>query len=145
MAGETVVEAATAVAASGSVGSVVGQIAKISGCTVVSIAGGEPKCRDVLGGLGFDFCIDHRAKDLPARRASTICGPTNPDHAPPFSDLARSMSLRIECASCKQRECPLGHHACTQGFTHRLARIAPDGGVIRSICVRDIATCLLHD
>jgi heptosyltransferase-2 len=41
-----------------------------------------------------------------------IYGPTDPDHAPPFSDIAHSLSLRLACAPCKQRECPLGHHDC---------------------------------
>ena len=65
-AGETVVVAA----ASGAVGSVVGQIAKILGCTVVGIAGGEAKCRYVIDELGFDFCVDHRADDLPGHLAA---------------------------------------------------------------------------
>ena len=65
-AGETVVVAA----ASGAVGSVVGQIAKIKGCYVVGIAGGEDKCRYVIDELGFDFCVDHRADDLPGRLAA---------------------------------------------------------------------------
>lgn len=58
--GETVVVAA----ASGAVGSVVGQIAKIKGCHVVGIVGGTEKCRFVTGELGFDACIDHRARDF---------------------------------------------------------------------------------
>jgi NADPH-dependent curcumin reductase CurA len=58
--GETVVVAA----ASGAVGSVVGQIAKIRGCRAVGIAGGAEKCRYVTGTLGFDACVDHRASDL---------------------------------------------------------------------------------
>ena len=66
VAGETVVVAA----ASGAVGSVVGQIARIKGCTVVGIAGGEEKCRYVIDELGFDFCVDHRADDLPGRLAA---------------------------------------------------------------------------
>jgi NADPH-dependent curcumin reductase CurA len=66
--GETVVVAA----ASGAVGSVVGQIAKIMGCTVVGIAGGTEKCRYVTGELGFDACVDHRGDDLPGRLA-TAC------------------------------------------------------------------------
>jgi NADPH-dependent curcumin reductase CurA len=66
VAGDTVVVAA----ASGAVGSVVGQIAKIQGCTVVGIAGGEDKCRYVVDELGFDFCLDHRADDLPGRLAA---------------------------------------------------------------------------
>jgi NADPH-dependent curcumin reductase len=56
-AGETVVVAA----ASGAVGSVVGQIAKIRGCRAVGIAGGADKCRFVTETLGFDACVDHRA------------------------------------------------------------------------------------
>jgi hypothetical protein len=66
VAGETVVVAA----ASGAVGSVVGQIAKIKGCAVVGIAGGEDKCRYVIDELGFDFCVDHRADDLPGNLAA---------------------------------------------------------------------------
>lgn len=66
VAGETVVVAA----ASGPVGSVVGQIAKLKGCTVVGIAGGEDKCRYVVDELGFDRCVDHRSGDFPARLAA---------------------------------------------------------------------------
>ena len=67
-AGETLVVAA----ASGAVGSVVGQIAKIKGLRAVGIAGGPDKCRYVKDQLGFDECLDHRAPDLPARLA-TAC------------------------------------------------------------------------
>ena len=65
-AGETVVVAA----ASGAVGSVVGQIAKLKGCHVIGIAGGEDKCRYVVEELGFDACIDHRRTDLPQQLAA---------------------------------------------------------------------------
>jgi NADPH-dependent curcumin reductase len=58
--GETVAVAA----ASGAVGSVVGQIAKIRGCRAVGIAGGADKCRFVVDTLGFDACVDHRAADF---------------------------------------------------------------------------------
>ena len=54
--GETVVVAA----ATGAVGSVVGQIAKIKGARVVGIAGGPDKCRYAVEALGFDACVDHR-------------------------------------------------------------------------------------
>ncbi|MBU9517993.1 NADP-dependent oxidoreductase [Burkholderia multivorans] len=53
---ETVVVAA----ASGAVGAVVGQIAKLKGCRVIGVAGGADKCAYVTGTLGFDACIDHR-------------------------------------------------------------------------------------
>jgi NADPH-dependent curcumin reductase CurA len=63
--GETVVVAA----ASGGVGSIVGQIARIKGARAVGIAGGAAKCAYVTGELGFDACLDHRAPDFPARLA----------------------------------------------------------------------------
>ncbi|MBA4109582.1 MAG: NADP-dependent oxidoreductase [Leptothrix sp. (in: Bacteria)] len=56
-AGETVVVSA----ASGAVGSVVGQLAKARGCRVVGFAGGADKCRYVVDELGFDACIDYKA------------------------------------------------------------------------------------
>ncbi|MGZ0656651.1 NADP-dependent oxidoreductase [Coraliomargarita sp. W4R53] len=59
-AGETVVVAA----ATGPVGSTVGQIAKIKGCRVVGIAGGDAKCAHAVKHLGFDACIDHRSEDF---------------------------------------------------------------------------------
>ncbi|TCL64695.1 NADP-dependent oxidoreductase [Rhizobium sp. BK251] len=60
--GETVVVAA----ASGPVGSLVGQLAKIKGARAVGIAGGPEKCTFVREKLGFDAAIDHRAPDFPA-------------------------------------------------------------------------------
>jgi NADPH-dependent curcumin reductase CurA len=59
-AGETVVVAA----ASGAVGSVVGQLARLKGCRVVGVAGGAEKCRFVVEELGFDACIDRRSANL---------------------------------------------------------------------------------
>ena len=67
--GETLVVAA----ATGAVGSVVGQIGKLKGCRVVGVAGGEQKCRYAVEELGFDACIDHRAPDFPAQLAAA-CG-----------------------------------------------------------------------
>jgi NADPH-dependent curcumin reductase len=67
-AGETVAVAA----ASGAVGSVVGQIAKIKGCRAVGIAGGPDKCRFVVEELGFDACVDHRAGDF-VRQLEVAC------------------------------------------------------------------------
>jgi NADPH-dependent curcumin reductase len=61
--GETVVVAA----ASGAVGSAVGQIAKIKGARAVGIAGGKDKCDYVKRELGFDDCLDHRDPDLAAK------------------------------------------------------------------------------
>ena len=48
-------------AASGAVGSVVGQLAKLKGCRAVGFAGGKDKCDYVVNELGFDACIDYKA------------------------------------------------------------------------------------
>lgn len=66
--GETIVVSA----ASGAVGSIVGQIGKIKGCRVVGIAGGGDKCRYLTEVLGFDAAVDHRAGNL-AADLSTAC------------------------------------------------------------------------
>jgi NADPH-dependent curcumin reductase CurA len=52
--------------AAGSVGNVVGQIARIAGCRVVGIAGGEQKCRWLVDEVGFDAAIDYKTADLRA-------------------------------------------------------------------------------
>ncbi len=59
-AGETVVVSA----ASGAVGSVVGQLAKTKGCRAVGIAGGKAKCDYIVQELGFDACVDYKAGNL---------------------------------------------------------------------------------
>src|SRR5258708_36513067 len=61
--GETVVVAA----ASGAVGSAVGQIAQIKGARAVGIAGGKEKCDYVKRELGFDDLLDHREPNLAAK------------------------------------------------------------------------------
>jgi NADPH-dependent curcumin reductase len=64
--GDTLVVAA----ATGAVGSLVGQIGKIKGCRVVGIAGGPDKCQYARDTLGFDDCLDHREAELPQRLAA---------------------------------------------------------------------------
>ena len=50
--------------AAGAVGSIVGQIAKLKGCTVVGIAGGEEKCDYLVNELGFDAAIDYKSEQI---------------------------------------------------------------------------------
>ncbi|PSV30846.1 MULTISPECIES: NADP-dependent oxidoreductase [unclassified Photobacterium] len=66
--GDTIVVAA----ATGAVGSMVGQIGKIKGCRVVGIAGGNEKCQYAKETLGFDECIDHHAADF-AQQLADAC------------------------------------------------------------------------
>jgi NADPH-dependent curcumin reductase len=58
--GQTVVVSGAA----GSVGSVVGQIARIKGCRAIGIAGGEDKCRWLTDELGFDAAIDYKSENV---------------------------------------------------------------------------------
>jgi hypothetical protein len=67
--GETVVVSA----ASGAVGQVVGQLARMAGCRVVGIAGGAKKCAYVTGELGFDACVDYKAGGDFVARLQAAC------------------------------------------------------------------------
>ena len=86
--GETLVVAA----ASGAVGSVVGQVARIKGCRVVGIAGGERKCRYVEEELGFDACLDHHQPDFPISS-----GPPAPAGS---TSTSRTSAVRCSTRSC---------------------------------------------
>jgi hypothetical protein len=66
--GETVVVSG----ATGAVGQVVGQIAKIKGCKVVGVAGGPDKCRLAVEEFGYDACIDYKSEDV-RRRLRDLC------------------------------------------------------------------------
>ena len=94
--GETVVVSA----ASGAVGGVVGQIAKIKGCRVIGIAGGKKKCDYVKEELGFDACLDHKSNDLAGQLAKAcpkgidvyfenVSGPVFDAVLPLLNDFAR--------------------------------------------------------
>ena len=94
--GETVVVAA----ASGGVGSIVGQIARIKGARAIGIAGGAEKCAFVRDELGFDACVDHRNSSFAADLAAAcpngvdvyfenVGGPVFEAVLPLFNDFAR--------------------------------------------------------
>ncbi len=63
--GDTVVVSGAA----GATGSIVGQLAKIAGCRVIGIAGGEEKCRWIVDECGFDAAIDYKAQNVRSRLA----------------------------------------------------------------------------
>ena len=96
------------------------------------VASASPHVRNLAGKTSLDQAIAllaradavvsndsgllHTASAL-NRPAIAIYGPTDPDHAPPFSDRAAALSLRLDCSPCRQRECPLGHHRCMIDLT----------------------------
>ncbi|MCL4182756.1 MAG: NADP-dependent oxidoreductase [Burkholderiaceae bacterium] len=98
--GETVVVSA----ASGAVGSVVGQLAKRKGCRVVGVAGGESKCRIVTGEYGFDACIDYKAgrlyEDLRAATPDGIDGCFENVGGEVFDAVLRRMNAFGRIAVC---------------------------------------------
>jgi NADPH-dependent curcumin reductase len=67
-AGETIVVSA----ATGAVGSVVGQLAKIAGASTVGIAGGPDKCAYARAELGYDLCVDHKSPDFVAELKAAL-------------------------------------------------------------------------
>jgi NADPH-dependent curcumin reductase CurA len=67
-AGETIVVSA----ATGAVGSVVGQLAKIAGAKTVGIAGGPEKCAYAREELGYDVCVDHKSPDFAAEMKAAL-------------------------------------------------------------------------
>lgn len=66
-----------------------------------------------------------------------VYGPTDPRHTPPLSDLAKILWLKLECAPCQKRECPLGHHNCMRGISaemiweplHAMIQLRDDQGM----------------
>lgn len=89
--GETVVVAA----ASGPVGSLVGQIARIKGARAVGIAGGQAKCAFARGELGFDAVIDHRAPDFADQLAAACAmGASAPERLWPHPRLRTYRSVQ---------------------------------------------------
>jgi len=113
-AGETVVVAA----ASGAVGSVLGQIAKIKGARVVGIAGSADKCRHVEEELGFDVCLDRRDPDFAHKLAAacpdgidiyheSVGGPVFDAVLPLLNDHAR-IPVSGSIAHYNERDLPAG-------------------------------------
>jgi len=98
--GETVVVSA----ASGAVGSVVGQLAKLSGARVVGIAGGEEKCAFVRDDLGFDSCVDHKSPsfggDLAAALPHGLDGLFENAGGEPFQQSLRRLNDFARIAVC---------------------------------------------
>ena len=99
-AGETVVVSA----ASGAVGSAVGQLAKMKGCRVVGIAGGPQKCSIVTDEYGFDACIDYKAnnvrEDLKAACPDGIDGVFENVGGPILDEVLRRMNAFGRIALC---------------------------------------------
>ncbi|MBN9460947.1 MAG: NADP-dependent oxidoreductase [Burkholderiales bacterium] len=99
-AGETVVVSA----ASGAVGSVVGQLARRLGCRAVGVAGGPEKCRIVTHEYGFDACVDYKAgrlyEDLKAATPNGIDGCFENVGGEVFDAVLRRMNAFGRIAVC---------------------------------------------
>jgi len=98
--GETVVVSA----ASGAVGGVVGQLAKIAGAKVVGIAGGPEKCAYVRDELGFDLCVDHKsprfADEMKAALPNGLDGLFENVGGEPFAQCLRRLNDFARLAIC---------------------------------------------
>jgi len=98
--GETVVVSA----ASGAVGGVVGQLAKIAGAKVVGIAGGPEKCAYVRDELGFDVCVDHKsphfADEMKAALPNGLDGLFENVGGEPFAQCLRRLNDFARLAIC---------------------------------------------
>jgi NADPH-dependent curcumin reductase CurA len=98
--GQTVVVSA----ATGAVGSVVGQLAKIAGAKTVGIAGGPEKCAFARGELGYDRCVDHKSPDFAAELQAAlpdgIDGLFENVGGAPFANCLRSLSDFARVAIC---------------------------------------------
>ena len=99
-AGETVLVSA----ATGAVGSVVGQLAKLAGARTVGIAGGPEKCAYAVKELGYDFCVDHKsanfADELEAALPNGIDGLFENVGGEPFQQALRRLNDFSRVAVC---------------------------------------------
>jgi NADPH-dependent curcumin reductase len=99
-AGETVVVSA----ATGAVGSVVGQLAKIAGARAVGIAGGAEKCAYAVHALGYDVCVDHKsphfAEEMKAALESGLDGLFENVGGEPFAQCLRRLNDFARIAVC---------------------------------------------
>jgi len=98
--GETVV----VTAATGAVGSVVGQLAKIAGATVIGVAGGPEKCAYAKDELGYDICVDHKSpnfvEELKAALPKGVDGLFENVGGLPFETAARRFNDFARAAIC---------------------------------------------
>jgi NADPH-dependent curcumin reductase CurA len=90
--------------ASGAVGSVVGQLAKLRGCRAVGIAGGARKCEIVVKELGFDACIDYKSPEFEKNLAQAVPGGVDvyfDNVGGPITDYVLTLlNLRARVALC---------------------------------------------
>lgn len=93
--GDTVVVSAAA----GAVGSVAGQLAKVSGARVVGIAGGPEKCALLTDRLGFDAAVDHRADDWAAQLTAATPDGIDVDFENVGGDIMDAVFARLNLGS----------------------------------------------
>jgi heptosyltransferase-2 len=97
---------------------IVPQVNNLAGVTSLDVA--LALIAEAAAVVSNDSGLLHIASAL-NRPVVALYGPTDPQHAPPFSDVATSLYLALDCAPCRQRVCPLGHHNCMRQLAPQLA------------------------
>lgn len=125
--GETVVVGT----ALGGLGHIAGQIARLKGARVVGIAGSAEKCRIAVEQLGFEACVDHKARDFAARLRAACPGGVDVDvetiGARSLDAVMPLVNNRARIAACGLMDTPMlgespydGHYAHTQSLLYAL-------------------------
>jgi NADPH-dependent curcumin reductase CurA len=126
-------------AATGAVGSLAGQLAKLAGCRVVGSAGGEEKCRYAVEELGYEACVDHRAgslrrqlRDVMPQGLDVYFDNVGGDHLRAAIALANPFAHLIECGMIA------GYNEQTEPVDN-LWQIVPKKLTVRGFIVSDHA------
>ncbi|GAB2678942.1 NADP-dependent oxidoreductase [Aliiglaciecola aliphaticivorans] len=117
-------------AATGGVGSTAAQLAKIYGCKVIGIAGGEEKCRVAVEKLGYDACIDRKTENV-AEKLKELC----PDGVDIYLDLVGGETLNIVSS-----QLAIGARVILCGIMSEVNKTERSGGPMPAMWIKSRAT-----